>query len=806
MVKKIQKAVLFFLLLNISIFNAYGSDSIGKAQESIDNIKNEVGFTRFTEDQDVYGSGMVMAIIDTGVDVGHPDLQTTRFGSQKIIDFVDFTEEGKVVFKYKVTLGTGAVATEWGFYDFSGIKTKSRQIYIGVFDESRLDKDAPFAGDLNRDGKTGDKFLVVLTDSIEEGVYNVVYVDTNGDRSFADEKPLKLYSWNRDYEHFKTREGQKGISFVLAEINVKDKYVKLGFDGNGHGTSIAGVAAAYSMKGDGYTGVAPGAKLMIIKAIASNGVGSHESIVRAMEYAASRGAHVVNISIGARGVEQGEEDIQSNLADTLSRRYNTIFVAAAGNEGPSLGSVASPATGDAVVAVGAFVTPRMWKIDYNLDVLNPSIRYFSANGPRKDGLFKPDIVAPGSVYSIMPQWWKSPVMLNEGTSVAAPFVSGGIVLLLEAAHRVGIKPSARFVRLALQEGAEKIRGYGFTQQGFGVVNLQQSFAIVQQQRWYHPLQTAVLTPQGEMAGFFNPGQLPGRLPVVVKNPYGVAKIFTLNSTDPSVRPIERNLLVDKVSERKIFLTYRGDVPEGIHDAYISGKNRATGQRDIFIPSTVINPIDLTEKHEVDLQDSLEAGQMKRYFLNVPSGGKKVRFTLAAPPKEGDKVRGKVKMFVNGPGMEEPIETEYTGSEQKEVVYEAENPAAGIYEVMVYSAPDISQLGLVESEYLLKGWIEGEKTYQSRTYQSGKPIFAQLLPKELAMGKRDYLTLKVFDMETKAPLTAWAEINMRLYYIDRGVLIFPVKPQNETLNLNIKIDAEGYETLEQNYTFPVEEEE
>ncbi|KAJ1990390.1 hypothetical protein H4R33_001716 [Dimargaris cristalligena] len=62
----------------------------------------------------------------------------------------------------------------------------------------------------------------------------------------------------------------------------------------------------------------------------------------------------------------------------------------------------------------------------------PRVSVFSAWGPSPDGNLKPDIVAPGSgIYSTIPQSMGS-YGVGDGTSMAAPYISGSVALLLEA--------------------------------------------------------------------------------------------------------------------------------------------------------------------------------------------------------------------------------------------------------------------------------------------------------------------------------------------------------------------------------------
>lgn len=96
-------------------------------------------------------------------------------------------------------------------------------------------------------------------------------------------------------------------------------------DDNGHGTHVAGIAAAENNK-TGTVGVAYNCKIMCLKAGNSSGYFNNSDIAEAIQYAYMNGASVINMSFGGSSISIAVED-------ALMDAYNQcVLVAAAGNE------------------------------------------------------------------------------------------------------------------------------------------------------------------------------------------------------------------------------------------------------------------------------------------------------------------------------------------------------------------------------------------------------------------------------------------------------------------------------------------
>lgn len=171
-------------------------------------------------------------------------------------------------------------------------------------------------------------------------------------------------------------------------------------DDNGHGTHVAGIAAAISNNGVGVAGVSWGARLMPIKVLNSAGNGSYADVAEGIIWAADHGAQVINLSLGGTSPSQLLQDAVGYAASR-----GVIIVAASGNSGSN--AVLFPARYPNVIAVAATDSSntRAW---------------FSNFGPEVD------LSAPGvSIYSTSIGGYG----IRNGTSMATPYVAGLAAIL-----------------------------------------------------------------------------------------------------------------------------------------------------------------------------------------------------------------------------------------------------------------------------------------------------------------------------------------------------------------------------------------
>jgi serine protease len=150
-------------------------------------------------------------------------------------------------------------------------------------------------------------------------------------------------------------------------------------DDQGHGTHVAGTAAQSTNNDIGVAGVSPGAAIMPVKVLDSDGFGSSQSVADGVFWAVDSGADIINLSLGGGGVSLLESQAYQYAEDN-----GVVVIAAAGNGGfDGFGDpfLDYPAAIPTVISVGA--------VDSEQD-----LTYYSNFGFGDDGS-SIDIVAPG---------------------------------------------------------------------------------------------------------------------------------------------------------------------------------------------------------------------------------------------------------------------------------------------------------------------------------------------------------------------------------------------------------------------------
>jgi len=213
-------------------------------------------------------------------------------------------------------------------------------------------------------------------------------------------------------------------------------------DKYGHGTFLAGlIAGTGSASGGQYAGVAPGAKILAVKAAGADGSADVSTIIAALQWViafkSTYNIKVVNLSLGTNGTQTYQ---LSPLDFAVEKVWQSgiVAVVSASNLGPGAGTIDKPADDPFVITVGA--TDDNGTVGLSDDSAPP----WSAQGPTAaDGLVKPDITAPGvglislaapgaAITTNYPPAMAAPYRQGSGTSMSTAVVSGLVADILSA--------------------------------------------------------------------------------------------------------------------------------------------------------------------------------------------------------------------------------------------------------------------------------------------------------------------------------------------------------------------------------------
>ncbi len=417
-------------------------------------------------DKGYSGSGINIAVIDSGIDENHPDLKG------KIIKEKDFVVGPEFV--YEGTIKENKVDT----YNLDLIEATN--FSVGIYCSDCCNQEYPNSLELKI--TSSDNNTVCFTDEPscdQEYQYECRINETINDDLTIE---IKGKSISQEYE---------SVGY-LREI-----YFESTYDYYGHGTYSAGISSGTGKFSNGtYKGTAPDALLLDARTFTNRDNVQKSYVVEAVKWVVENDVDIINLNIGFESLTNCEDDPLSGIIKTAIDKG--IIVVAAGGDEKSFGTITSPGCLDEVITVGTayidgFVVP-----------------FGSSRGPTAEGCIKPDVVAPGfDIPSTMSGGWYSGGMF--GTSVSTSYVSGAIALLLQAYKEThnGKKPEQKIVKSALMNSAWEPKKYCPYENGAGFINISKAYNLMND--------CQIVIPGSIEFGYVYPGETISKTITIINN-------------------------------------------------------------------------------------------------------------------------------------------------------------------------------------------------------------------------------------------------------------------------------------------------
>ncbi len=664
------------------------------------------------------GRGVIIAVCDSGVDLGLAGLDKTTTGENKIIDARDFSGQYSCkAEKAEVSKDDGSIYSGDGKHLYGWDKSlpgmKLSELFVGYFEEEAAKNSE--VRDLNGNGREDDIFgFVLFEDKAGAKPEWKVLLDRNGDGSLEGEQPISDYSTGRKYFQLEGRDRHAGYLPMNLAVNIDPGKKEVAFyaaDGS-HGTHVAGIAAGYKIDGqEKFNGIAPGACVMGLKIgnnAYSGGATTPGSMISAWRYAVEKAKElnmplVIQMSYGVGAEDEGMSQAEELIDQLLSENPEVCATVSNGNEGPQISTAGLPSCASNVLSIGAVLARTTAKDLYGAALAQDELFSFSSRGGEYD---KPDFVCPGFAAATVPLWEEGRNVMR-GTSMAAPQAAGAAALILSAAKAEGLPIRRDILNAALRRSSKEIPGYNTIDQGWGLVNIERAYEIYKSlaKRENPVLSFKVETKSPEMASgkgpavfyrgaFYPKGADRQEITVSPVFPKDYSKekqvkffeAFDLSSEGGFFSLSQGSCYMKAEEPAKIYVNFNQQALQkpGLYSGriklFLKGTDGSLGP-EWMIPVTLAVPFEADSRTGLfpAADGSVKKAKVQRNFFRVDSdsAGASFRITLENDPP------GKVSVSFADPEGREKEYLVLSGEKREDVITLSPPFEKGVYEIVLY---------------------------------------------------------------------------------------------------------------------------
>ena len=454
----------------------------------------KIGAPQFIEQNPSFdGRGVTVATIDGGVDPLIPELGSAKnLDGRPINKFLDFTSASDPLANHDLTWVRMDTIVKAPNKKFSFENKEFSAPRAGVFKIGCLK-----AKDIKDVVLNTLKRLNPTTQSADfyflwQEKTGDVWIDTDRDLDFFDEKPMTDYHVRHDLGIFGEDDPKTPIRESVAyaiQTDARTKSIRLHILSSGHATGKASLIAGSRFFNGSMAGCAPGARIFNINL---STVDQGEEIEGLLLAARNPQVDIISMTSGSHLRLNSPSLVLSTILNRIVRKYQKPIFVSAGNDGPGLNSICEPSAATGAIAVGGYSPQETWLSNYGISTERTDfVHPMSSRGPREDGGFKPDILTPMEILEVRPPLrpGSSPhglyslppgySMANGGTCAAVSVASGAAALLVSAAKQSGISYSPSVIRQAIMSSANYLDGFAPHEQGAGLFQVGKAWKFLQ---------------------------------------------------------------------------------------------------------------------------------------------------------------------------------------------------------------------------------------------------------------------------------------------------------------------------------------